>query len=60
MNCPTCRWSNPVLSDIEEEGPLLNCQRYPPQLFAFEDQVTQAWPKMEDGDWCGEYSEQVE
>jgi hypothetical protein len=51
--CEGCVYANPAISDIEEEGPLMFCHRYPPQLFILDGELTQAYPQALNG--CGEY-----
>lgn len=53
-SCATCRHSRPVLSDIEEEGPLLKCHRYPAQMLVVDGDVIQAQPDADEP--CGEWS----
>jgi hypothetical protein len=55
--CVDCRYSR---IDHEEDGgfddgPLLRCHRYPPQVFGFGEQPSQTWPNVTPDDWCGEY-----
>jgi hypothetical protein len=52
--CATCKHSEPVLSDIETEGPLLKCRRYPPTVLVLDGEVIQAFPDASDP--CGEWS----
>lgn len=53
--CATCYYSRAVISDEEDEGPILKCHRFPPLLFVFEDEIIQAFPDADE--WCGEYKE---
>lgn len=53
QDCGACRFS-----DIEsnEDGPVLECHRFPPQLIGgTTDEVLLAWPQVKGGDWCGEW-----
>ena len=43
--CESCRWWNQI------DGPDGECRRYPPQVVNDGD----AFPVMEQGDWCGEW-----
>jgi len=53
--CLTCVHSGKTLLDDGE--PLMECHRYPPQLFHSEEDgaVRQAYPTIREDDWCGEY-----
>lgn len=60
--CVACIYASPRLLDPtdDEESPVaLDCRRFPPQLVSDIDVdgglvVSQVWPQMAEGDWCGE------
>ena len=42
-----------MISDLESEGPMLKCLRYPPSLFVIDGRVHQGSPDATD--LCGEF-----
>jgi hypothetical protein len=56
-NCVDCRYSqvDHQEGDGFDDGPLLRCHRYPPQVFALGDEAAQTWPNVTPDDWCGEH-----
>jgi hypothetical protein len=57
VSCTSCRYSQVDHSDDGgfDDGPLLRCHRYPPQVIGVGDDVVQTWPNVGPGDWCGEH-----
>ncbi len=55
-DCSTCVFSEPMISDEENEGPLLKCLRYPPTLMRIGQELIQVNPDANTK--CGEYQEQ--
>lgn len=55
-SCSTCEFSSPTFLDDQPE-PVLECRRFPPTLLSHGDfdGLTQAWPRVGETDWCGEY-----
>jgi hypothetical protein len=55
--CLTCRYSQVDHAPDEgyDDGPLMRCHRYPPQVFALGDEAAQTWPNVGPDDWCGEH-----
>jgi hypothetical protein len=54
LSCVDCHHAAVSVSDIESEGPLLFCHRYPPVLFILDGHVTQAHPEADE--ICGEFT----
>lgn len=52
-SCGTCRHT---AIDIDDDGPVYTCRRYPPQITGDSTEAGQAWPTVELTDWCGEHS----
>jgi len=56
--CVDCVFAEPAFigRGTDDEAPVLECHRFPPSLVATVDdeRVTQVWPQMQEGDWCGE------
>lgn len=52
-DCNTCRFSYPLISDNPDQGPIMKCRRFPPQIFVHDGDVTQGYPDAHDG--CGEW-----
>jgi hypothetical protein len=57
-SCADCRYSQIDHDDDGsfEDGPLLRCHRFPPQLLALDGDVAQSWPNVTETDWCGEHA----
>jgi hypothetical protein len=53
MTCGECRHAEPVILGDE---PAVECRRYPAQIFVAEGEVLQAWPNVQIGDWCSEFT----
>lgn len=51
-DCGNCRYSEPAMAG---DDPVLECRRYPPQIFPVDDDVRWSWPHMASTDWCGEH-----
>lgn len=56
-SCSNCQHSVLGFSDVESEGPLLKCHRYPPTLLVVAGEIAQAFPDAYEV--CGEHSEQA-
>ncbi len=57
LSCRSC-----MFGEIEvrtKAGPVRVCRRYPPAIFHDESEGGPkiAFPNVDDGDWCGEWSE---
>jgi hypothetical protein len=48
MRCKTCIWFVPKLSTTNEDSMLGRCRRHAPK-------VSEGWPAVLDGDWCGDH-----
>lgn len=48
--CLTCCWAGPV----DEDG-LVECHRYPPEVYVVEGRPVQYRPRMDPSDRCGEH-----
>lgn len=58
LSCRTCRWAE---ATVLEDGPVIECRRFPPQLVVPEEgDVLQAWPQVTDQDWCGEHASRLD
>ncbi len=55
-SCGTCRYGEPGIT-ADDEQLILECRRYPPQLFVVNGDVARTWPQMQSHDWCGEWAE---
>lgn len=53
-DCAVCVHSQPAISDDPNEGPLLWCHRYPPQVLITDDEVQAVFPPAMEP--CGEWS----
>ena len=52
--CADCRYAE---LGVNDDGPMVECRRYPPQLFVlYDDEASQAWPQMASDGWCGEFT----
>jgi len=54
-SCSRCVHSRSTISDVEAEGQLLKCHRYPPVLFVLDDELRQGHPDAVEA--CGEHAE---
>lgn len=52
MKCPECRFSEVVILD---DGPNVECHRFPPVIIGVNDEPLQVWPQVQSEDWCGEF-----
>lgn len=50
--CGTC-----ALAEVKvtEDGPVLECRRFPPLLVVIEDDLRRLFPQVDAEEWCGEY-----
>lgn len=53
-DCMECRWALPSVSDDPDEGVVLKCRRYPPQLLVLNGELAQASPDAVTR--CGEFT----
>lgn len=51
LSCSTCLWASP----IDEDG-LIECRRFPPEVFAVDSAPVQYRPRVHPSDVCGEHS----
>lgn len=51
--CSDCIHSRVTVSDVEEEGPILKCHRFPPVMMVINSQVVQGYPDADQ--YCGEW-----
>ena len=58
-SCGRCRFFCTEELDDQPGEFVMQCRRFPPQLFAdhpdSDYQVGQGWPQMKADDWCGEF-----
>lgn len=57
--CSNCEFSAPT---IVSDGPIVECRRYPPQVFVdpVQGDAVQAFPNVGEHDWCGEHKPRPE
>lgn len=53
VTCATCCHSRPTISDVESEGPLLKCVRYPPTVVVLDGVLLGVQPDADEP--CGEF-----
>ena len=53
MNCATCTFSH--VNELDDGAFVLQCRRYPPQLFVWQGEVNQGWPQVTNEMVCGEW-----
>jgi hypothetical protein len=60
-DCSSCRFSRVDYMEGEgyDDGPLMRCHRYPPQIFVVDGDPAQTWPNIGPDDWCGEHQEET-
>lgn len=56
MNCASCRWAEPRITEDEVAVPVLDCRRFPPQVVIRLEVPTVVWPQVAEQEWCGEYA----
>jgi hypothetical protein len=52
-HCGTCKFGERI--DLGEDGEMVMCHRFPPQMIVHEGDASAWFPEMEPDDWCGEY-----
>ncbi len=50
--CGTCAHSEVKVTD---DGPVLECRRFPPVLIVVDDEARRLFPQVDAGEWCGEH-----
>lgn len=54
-SCQTCEFAEPTVD--EDDGPGLECRRFPPQILVVDGHPMRAFPGVDASDWCGEWSQ---
>ena len=50
--CTSCEFAELTVGD---DGPRIDCRRYPPGYVTFDGEPARVWPQVSADDWCGEY-----